>query len=453
MPSPATWIKATIESQTYESKRNAMPQRYIIVGANLAGGTAAITLREEGFDGEIELIGAEPHPPYERPPLSKEYLQGVKPFEDALLKPSSFYTEHNIHTRLGQRALHVYPSERTVELEDSSKVPYDKLLVATGVRNRRLRVPGVDLEGIYSLRTVDDADRIQAAARAGSRAVLVGMGFIGSEVAASLRHRGVEVVVIEPFKTPLYRVLGEEIGRVFADLHRENGVQMFFEESVTSFEGTDSVQRVMTGAGRLIECDFVVMGVGVEPVTDLLTGCGVKIDNGIVVDEYCQTNVEDIYAAGDVANHFHPLFGRHLRVEHWQNAIHQGRAAARSMLGKREPYSDVHWFWSDQYDCNVQYAGFHMGWDELVVRGNLEQRNAVVFYIQERRIAAAVAFNRGRDLQRAMSLIRARVEVEPEVLRDEGVDLRSLVPGARPVRTHQHRIVPRAVARPGEEVK
>jgi 3-phenylpropionate/trans-cinnamate dioxygenase ferredoxin reductase subunit len=172
-----------------------------------------------------------------------------------------------------------------------------------------------------------------------------------------------------------------------------------------------------------------------------------------VVDEYCETNVEGIYAAGDVANHFHPLFGRQVRVEHWQNAIHQGRAAARSMLGKREPYSDVHWFWSDQYDCNVQYAGFHTGWDELVVRGNLEERNAVAFYMQERRIAAAVAFNRGRDLLRAMSLIRARVEVEPAVLQDEGVDLRSLVPGARPARTHQHRIVPHPVARPGEEVK
>jgi 3-phenylpropionate/trans-cinnamate dioxygenase ferredoxin reductase subunit len=430
-----------------------MPQRYVIVGANLAGGTAAITLREEGFDGEIVLIGAEPHLPYERPPLSKEYLQGVKPFEDALLKPSVFYEDHNIQMRLGRRVVRVDPSERTVDLEGGGRIPYDRLLVATGVRNRRLRIPGADLEDVYDLRTIGDADRIRAVSRSGNRAVLVGMGFIGSEVAASLRHRGVEVVVIEPFKSPLYRVLGEEIGRVFAALHRENGVRMFFEESVTTFEGTGRVQRVMTSAGRLIECDFVVTGVGVEPVTDLLADSGVKIDNGIVVDEYCQTNVEGIYAAGDVANHFHPLFGRQVRVEHWQNAIHQGRAAARSMLGKREPYSDVHWFWSDQYDCNVQYAGFHTGWDELVIRGNLEERNAVVFYMQERRIAAAVAFNRGRDLQRAMSLIRARVEVEPAVLQDEGVDLRSLVPGARPVRTHQHRIVPHPVARPGEEVK
>src|ERR1700730_9904692 len=245
-----------------------MTQRYVIVGANLAGGTAAITLREEGFDGEIVLIGAELHPPYERPPLSKEYLQGVKPFEEALLKPSGFYEDHNIQMRLGRRAVRVDPSERAVDLEGGGRVPYDRLLIATGVRNRTLRIPGADLEDVYNLRTVGDADRIRAMSRSGNRAVLVGMGFIGSEVTASLRHRGVEVVVIEPFKSPLYRVLGEEIGRVFAALHRDNGVQMFFEESVTAFEGTGRVQRVMTGAGRRIECDFVVTGVGVEPVTD-----------------------------------------------------------------------------------------------------------------------------------------------------------------------------------------
>jgi 3-phenylpropionate/trans-cinnamate dioxygenase ferredoxin reductase subunit len=431
----------------------AMQQRYVIVGANLAGGTAAMTLREEGFDGEIVLIGAEPHPPYERPPLSKEYLQGEKPFEDALLKPVNFYTDHDIQMRFGVRAVWVNPRDQAIELEDGGRVPYDKVLVATGVRNRKLRIPGADLEGIYDLRTVDDADRIRARSQSGCRAVLVGMGFIGSEVAASLRHRGVEVTVIEPFKTPLYRVLGEQVGRVFEALHRENGVLMFFEELVTAFEGTGHVQRVVTSADRRIECDFVVVGVGVEPVTDLMVDSGVEIDNGIMVDQYCQTCVDGIYAAGDVANHFHPLFGRRIRVEHWQNAIHQGRAAARSMLGKREPYSDVHWFWSDQYDCNVQYAGFHSEWDALVVRGSLEQRSAVAFYIQEQRIAAAVAFNRGRDVQRAMSLIKARVAVEPAVLRDESVDLRSLLPGARPVRTHQQRIAPHPVVRPGEEAK
>jgi 3-phenylpropionate/trans-cinnamate dioxygenase ferredoxin reductase component len=430
-----------------------MQQQFVIVGANLAGGTAAITLREEGFDGEIVLIGAEPHSPYERPPLSKEYLQGKKPFEDALLKPASFYADHNIRTLFGVRATRIDPQNKVVELENGDSVPYHKVLVTTGVRNRPLRVPGADLEGIYDLRTVVDADRIRDESRSGRRAVLVGMGFIGCEVAASLRSLGVEVTVVEFFKTPLFRVLGEQVGRVFEAIHREQGVQMFFEESVAAFEGTRRVRQVVTSNGRSIEGDFVVVGVGVEPVTDIVAGSGVKIENGIVVDEYCQTNVEGIYAAGDVANHFHPVFGRLIRVEHWQNAIHHGGAAARSMLGKLEPYDDVHWFWSDQYDYNVQYAGFHSGWDELVVRGDLDQRDCVVFYLQEQRIAAAVAFNRGRDVQRVMRLIKARVEVDTAKLQDENTDLRSLMPGAKPVRTHQHRIDPHPVARPGEEAR
>lgn len=430
-----------------------MQQQFVIVGANLAGGTAAITLREEGFDGEIVFIGAESQSPYERPPLSKEYLQGKKPFEDALLKPVSYYPEHNIRTLFGVRATRIDPQYQVVELENGDCVPYHKVLVATGVRNRPLRIPGADLAGIYDLRTIADADCIRAESRPNRRAVLVGMGFIGSEVAASLRSLGVEITIVEFFKTPLFRVLGEQVGRVFEAIHREQGVQMFFEESVAEFEGTRCVQHVVTSNGRRIECDFVVVGVGVEPVTDVVAGSGVKVENGIVVDEYCQTNVDSIYAAGDVANHFHPVFGRLIRVEHWQNAIRQGGAAARSMLGKREPYEDIHWFWSDQYDYNVQYAGFHSGWDKLVVRGNLDQRNFVVFYMQDQRIAAAVAFNRGRDVQRAMRLIKARVEVDPAKLRDENTDLRSLMPGAKSVRTHQHHIDPHPVPRPGEETK
>jgi 3-phenylpropionate/trans-cinnamate dioxygenase ferredoxin reductase component len=215
---------------------------------------------------------------------------------------------------------------------------------------------------------------------------------------------------------------------------------MFFEETVTAFEGKRHVQSVVTSSGRRLDCDFVVVGVGVEPVTDILAGTDVKIENGIVVDEYCQTNVEDIYAAGDVANHYHPIFGRLVRVEHWQNAIHQGRAAARSMLGKREPYQDIHWFWSDQYNYNVQYAGYHSGWDELIVRGRPDEYNVVAFYMQHSQVLAAVAINRGKDILRAMPLIKTQVQVDPNKLRDENVDLRSLLPGARSMRTH--RVVP-----------
>lgn len=283
-----------------------MSQTMVIVGANLAGGVAAITLRDEGFDGRVILIGAEPHLPYERPPLSKKYLQGEKSLAEITLRPADFYAEQKIETRLGVRAKRVDPQAKMVELETGERIPYDKLLIATGVRNRQLPVPGADLPGIYGLRDVADADMIRQEGVAGRKAVLVGMGFIGSEVAATLRQLEVEVAVVEPLKIPLAHILGEQVGRVFESFHREHGVQMYFEELAARFEGDSRVQRMITKSGRQLECDFVVVGVGVEPITEIVEGTGVKLDNGIVVDEYCQTNLEGIYAAGDVARHYHP---------------------------------------------------------------------------------------------------------------------------------------------------
>jgi 3-phenylpropionate/trans-cinnamate dioxygenase ferredoxin reductase subunit len=284
-----------------------------------------------------------------------------------------------------------------------------------------------DLPGIYDLRAAADADVIRQECVTGRKAVLVGMGFIGSEVAATLRQLGVEVAVVEPLKMPLAHILGEQVGRIFEGFHREHGVQMYFEELATRFEGDGRVQRVVTNRGRRLECDFVVVGVGVEPVTEVVANTGVKLDNGIVVDEYCRTNVAGIYAAGDVANHYHPLVGRHIRVEHYQNAISQGQAAARNMLGQQQPYAEVHWFWSDQYDYNIQYAGFHSEWDEFVIRGNLAERNFIGFYLQDQRICAAVAVNRGKDVRLTMPLIQAQVQVEAKQLQDESVKLRSLI--------------------------
>jgi len=403
-----------------------MSGAFVIVGASLAGGGAAATLRQEGFDGRVVLIGAEPQPPYERPPLSKEYLRGESPFERALVQPHGFYDENGIETRFGVRAARVDAAGKAVELDDGERVAYEKLLVATGGRNRSFPIPGLDLEGIYSLRTVADSDGIRAEIAPGRKAVVVGMGFIGSEVAASLRQSGVDVVVIDRNEVPLRRVLGEEVGRVMEEIHRDHGTTMIFEDTVAAFEGDGRVERVTTGRGHRIECDFVVVGLGVEPVTDLLAGTGVEIDNGVVVDEYCRTGVEGIYAAGDVANHYHPVFGRRIRVEHWQNALKQGPAAARNMLEKGEPYDEIPWFWSDQYEHNLQYAGFHTEWDELVVRGSMEERNFVAFYRKDRRILAAVAVNRGKDLRRSMPLIKAREPLDAAKLCDLDVDLREL---------------------------
>ena len=389
-----------------------MVPRYVIVGASLAGATAAITLREEDADGTVTLIGAESEAPYERPPLSKAYLRGDATFDKALVRPAAFYADHGIETIFGTRATRIDPSTRIVELEDQRQVPFDALLIATGGRNRRVSIPGADLEGICGLRTVRDADRIREQMVPGRRAVVVGMGFIGSEVAASLRQKGVDFVAIDPSKMPLFRVLGEAVGQTIADLHRAHGVRTIFEDTVAAFEGTRRVTHVVTKAGLRLECDFVVVGIGIEPAVELLDGSGIHVDNGVVVDEYCQTNASGVYAAGDVANHYHPIFDRRIRVEHWQNAIKQGAAAARNMRGKRIAYDEIHWFWSDQYDANLQYAGFHMKWEQLVVRGHLDSRSYLACYVNGGRIDAAVGLNRAKDVRRIMPLIKSRRAVD-----------------------------------------
>src|SRR5207249_2125936 len=258
-----------------------------IVGASLTGQSAAATLREEGFDGRVVLIGAEPQPPYDRPPLSKNYLRGGMPFEKALLRPLEFYRERNIEMRLGTTVTRVEPEKRILVLPGGERLEFDQLLIATGGRNRRFPIPGLDLPGVHDLRTVADADRIREAIAAGGRAVVVGMGFIGAEVAASMRQSGLEVVAVEPFKTPLYRALGEEIGRVVEGLHRDHGVELILEDAVTAFEGAGKVERIVTRNGRRIECNLAVFGLGIEPATELVAGTTVRVDNGIVVDDQC----------------------------------------------------------------------------------------------------------------------------------------------------------------------
>jgi 3-phenylpropionate/trans-cinnamate dioxygenase ferredoxin reductase component len=403
-----------------------MPEVFAIVGASLAGGTAAVTLREEGFDGRVVLIGEEPQPPYERPPLSKQYLRGEQPFEEALVRPLDFYASNDIETHFGTRAIRVDPVAKTVELADADPVRYDKVLIATGSRNRRFPIPGLDLEGVYDLRTIEDCERIRKEIAPGCRAAVVGMGFIGSEIASSLRQLGVEVVAVEGGKVPLFRALGEKVGRVMEHIHRDHGVKMIFEDHVSGFEGQGRVEHITTQGGRQVECDFAIVGVGVEPVTDVVAGSGIEVDNGILVDEHCRTNVEGVFAAGDVTNHYHPIFKQRMRVEHWHNALNHGAAAARNMMGTASAYDEIHWFWSDQYDYNLQYAGFHRDWDDLIVRGSLEERDFIAFYVKGGLVTAAVGMNRGRDVRRAMQPIKARAAVDLKQLRDDDLDLREL---------------------------
>jgi 3-phenylpropionate/trans-cinnamate dioxygenase ferredoxin reductase subunit len=408
----------------------------VIVGAGLCGGTAAATLREDGFAGAITLVGAEAHPPYNRPPLSKEYLRGEARFEDQLVRPEAYYAEHSIDLLTGRRVTSVDPGRKTVEMDDGRRLSYDRLLVTTGGRNRSIATAGADLEGILPLRTVEESDRIREAARRRGRAAIVGLGFIGSEVAASLRQLGVDVVAVDPNPAPLSRVLGPEVGGVLADIHREHGVELHLEDSVEAFEGIGRVARMRTRKGRVLDCDWVVTGMGIVPGGELLAAAGAAVDNGVLVDAFCRTSLPDVYAAGDVANHLHPIFGR-VRVEHWNNAFQQGRAAARALLGRGAAYDYVHTFWSNQYQHTVEYVGFAARWDRLVVRGRLDSRAFLAFYLQGGIVRAAMGLDRGGDpedptgngeLKAAVRLVRQQVPVDPALLADESVELSRLVP-------------------------
>ena len=415
-------------------------QRIVIVGASLAGATAAAGLRSEGFADDVLLIGAESQLPYHRPPLSKEYLRGEQRVEDTLVNPARSYAEKGIELRLGVRATTIEPRRKLVELEGGERVAYDRLLVATGARNRTLSVPGAALDGIFQLRTVEDCDRIRAAAKPGRRAVLIGLGFIGSEVTASLRQLGVEVTAVDGQRAPLARVLGEEVGAVLAEIHRDKGAELLLEDGVAAFEGVRRVERVRTRKGRLLACDFVVAGIGVTPNTELLAAAGVEVNNGILVDEQCRTSLPDVYAAGDVTNHHHPIFGR-LRVEHWNNAYRQGLAAARSMVGGDQPYDYLHSFWSNQYEHTIEYVGFATAWDRIVFNGRPQGRRFLAFYLKDGLVRAVAGLDRGGDpedqdadaeLTAAAKLIRDRIVVDPARLADEDLDLRRMTAtGAR----------------------
>src|SRR5881296_3009917 len=414
--------------------REMARQRIVIVGASLAGATAAATLRDEGFDGDIRLIGAEAQLPYNRPPLSKGYLRQQERFEDQLVKPAGYYAEQRIQLTLGVRATAVDPKDKLVELDGGKRVAYDRLLVTTGGRNRTLSVPGATLEGVFQLRTVADCDRIRAATRRARRAVVMGLGFIGSEVSASLRQLGIEVAAVEGSRVPLARVLGEEVGQVLADIHREKGVDLISEDFVTAFEGAGRVERVRTKKGRALECDMVVAGIGIVPNTELLASAGAQVDNGVLVDARCRTSLPDVFAAGDVTNHLHPIFGR-LRVEHWNNGYQQGQAAARSLLGGVQPYDYVHTFWSDQYEHVIEYVGFTPSWDRIVFRGRPGSRKFLGFYLKDGIVRAAVGLDRGGDpedakgdseLKAAVDMVRRRAAIDPAKLADESTDLRAL---------------------------
>jgi 3-phenylpropionate/trans-cinnamate dioxygenase ferredoxin reductase subunit len=400
---------------------------YVILGAGQAGGRAAEMLRAEGFDGHVLLVGAEPHRPYERPPLSKGLLLGETAEDTIYLRPADFYAEQRIDLELGVQATHVDPAAHWVRLSDGREIAYEKLLLATGVRARTLPLPGVDLEGVHTLRTLADARTLIAALEGGPRVLVVGAGFIGAEVAAACRKRGLAVTMLETLPVPLQRALGTRLGALYAEIHREQGVDLRCGISVAAFRGQGRVAEALLEDGAIVPCDLVVIGVGCIPETGYLAGAGLARGDGVVVDENCRTSLPDIYAAGDVARWWHPLLGEHLRVEHWDNAENQGVAAARAMLGRLEPYAPVPYFWSDQYHHHLQYLGHGTGTDQEVVRGSLETRQFIVFYLRDGLPVAALCLNSPRESMVARRLIGARTPVDAAKLADPGTDLRSLV--------------------------
>ncbi len=404
----------------------------MIVGGGLAGGNAAVTLREEGFKGAVTLVGREPGVPFGRPPLSKTYLRSEEDLEGWLVRPPGWYDEHDVE-RLESSVVAVDVATHVVVLDSGQELEYQKVLIATGGRNRRLAVPGAQLPGIHNLRTVAECDAIKRESGANRSAVVVGMGFIGCEVAASLTQLGVRVTAIFPGRAPLERVLGDEVGAAFSAIHRANGVELRSQDQIVGFEGTERVEAAVTANGARVACDFVVAGIGIDPEIPTFKGQAVAQSNGVLVDESCRASAPDVYAAGDVANQLHPLFGR-VRVEHYNNAEKQGRAAARSMLGSTAPYDYIHSFWSDQYEHKLEYVGHATKWDQFVVRGSLEERKLIGFYLLEGQVRAAVGLDRGGDpeldsegeMAAAARLVGVRARPGPDQLADERVDLWSL---------------------------
>ncbi|MCL6647409.1 MAG: FAD-dependent oxidoreductase [Chloroflexi bacterium] len=398
----------------------------VIAGASLAGGRAAETLRAEGFDGRVVLVGEEPERPYERPPLSKQYLAGHQPRERLFLRPAEYYAEQQIELQLGRRVELVRVAEQQVVLADGEAIAYDQLLIATGCTPRRLSVPGHDLERVCVLRSLADADAIRAVLQPGARVVVVGFGFIGAEVAATCRQVGASVTAIEPLAAPLARVFDPAIGQHLAALHRAHGVQLRLGEGVSALRGHRVVEEVVTTSGAVIPCDLVVVGIGVRPADEWLAGSGIARQDGVLVDETCRTNLPGIFAAGDVASWWSPSLSQYLRVEHFDHAQQHGVHAARAMLGYREAYDPLLFFWSDQYDLNIQYLGLHQPGDRLVWRGNPPEPPWAVFFLRDGRVAAALTVNLPREAGAARQLIRKGVVVPEAALQDPATDLRQL---------------------------
>jgi 3-phenylpropionate/trans-cinnamate dioxygenase ferredoxin reductase subunit len=401
-------------------------ETFVIIGASLAGATAAAALREEGFGGRIVLVGDERERPYERPPLSKDFLQGKSEKDKIYVHPEGWYGEHDVELLLGTRVTAIDPSAHRVALSDGRQFGYAKLLLANGSSPRRLAVPGAELDGVLYLRRVEDCERIKEALASVSRIAVIGAGWIGLEVTAAARLAGVEVTVLEIAELPLLRVLGPEVAEVFAALHRRHGVDLRFGVHVEEVIGGDGrVRGVRLADGAEIDAEVVIVGVGITPNTGLAEAAGLHVDDGVVVDEHLRSSDADIFAVGDVASAFHPLLGRHIRVEHWANALNQPKTVAKTMLGGGAVYDRVPYFFTDQYDLGMEYSGYVEpdDYDQVLFRGARDSGEFVAFWLKEDRVLAGMNVNVWDVTDAIQDLVRSGRPVDPEKLADVDVPL------------------------------
>lgn len=408
---------------------NSKP-RFVIVGGGLAGAIAAQTLREEGFGGKITLLGQEPNAPYERPPLSKDYLQGKADRDSIFVHPEPWYAEHAVELSLGGAVTSLDPASRTVTTASGSRLRYEKLLLATGSEPRRLDVPGGDLDGVYYLRNVEDSDRLKIEFSRAERVVIIGAGWIGLETASAARAAGLDVTLLVSGDMPLQRVLGPEVAPIFGELHRNHGVDLCYRATAAELTGRHgTVTGVLLSDGTRIDADMIIVGVGVVPRTELAAAADLKIDNGIVVDEHLRTSDTDIFAAGDIAHTYNPRLGRHIRVEHWANARRQGVVAAKAMLGQDAVDVRPSYFFTDQYDLGMEYTGDigPAGYDRVVFRRYADSREVIVFWLYEQRVQAGMNINIWDVAEDIERLIQSPRPINADELADSAIPLTSLI--------------------------
>lgn len=407
-----------------------MGKDIIIVGGGQAAAQAAQSLRAEGFEGPIRIFGDEPHAPYQRPPLSKKFLAKEIGFDRVELKPESFYADNDIATHWGTRITEIDRKGKRVLTADGQTFEYGKLLMATGSRVREINVPGFEMDGIYYLRNIADVEAIQSHFKDGARLVVVGGGYIGLEVAAVAKKHGMDVTVLEAAERVMSRVVDPIVSHFYERVHREEGVKIETGVSVAGFEGDTHVTAVDSGEGKLYPADFVVVGIGIIPNTELAVECGLDVQNGIVVDENCRTSDPDIFAAGDCTSHPNGIYGHRLRLESVHNAIEQGKTAAAAMMGNDKPYNQVPWFWSDQYDLKLQIVGLSAGYTQAVVRGDPENgRSFAVFYLKGDTVIAVDAVNRAPEFMMSKQLVHKKAKLDPARIADESIKVKEIAQG------------------------